>query len=135
MKPTGEISILNKLAKKAIFWTPRILCIVFALFVSLFALDVFVEGFNSAETTIALLMHMIPTAIIVIALISFWRWEWIRAFLFIVLSVFYPIWTRGKFPWITYAVMSGPIFIAGVLFHMNWVYKAELKTDDLCTTA
>ena len=119
---------MNKPVKQTIYWTPRVLCIIFAIFVSMFALDVFDHGFNGTETIIALLMHLIPTAIIVIALILSWKWEWIGALLFIGLSVFYPIWTQGKFPWITYIAMSGPMLLAGMLFFMNWAYKTELKT-------
>ena len=101
--------------------------IVFAIFVSIFALDVFDNGFNGAETVIALVMHMIPTAIVVIALVLSWKWEWIGALLFIGLSVFYPIWTQGKFHGIAYIAMSGPMLLAGMLFFMNWVYKEDLK--------
>jgi len=32
---------MNALLKRLFFWSPRILCILFAVFLSLFALDVF----------------------------------------------------------------------------------------------
>ena len=37
---------MNKSVKPVLFWTPRILCILFAIFISLFALDVFGEGYG-----------------------------------------------------------------------------------------
>ncbi|MGQ0603506.1 MAG: DUF7670 domain-containing protein [Anaerolineales bacterium] len=54
--------------EKLLFWIPRILTILFAGFVSLFALDVFVEGYGFWETLLALLMHLIPTGLILLSL-------------------------------------------------------------------
>ena len=51
---------MSRNAKLALFWTPRILCIVFALFLSLFSLDVFGEGYGFWETLLALLIHLVP---------------------------------------------------------------------------
>ena len=120
-------SNMNTSTKRVLFWTPRVLCILFAMFLSLFALDVFSEGYGFAETILALLIHLIPTYIVVIALVIAWRWEWVGTILFIALALFYPVWTQGKFPWSTYLAMSGPLFLVGVLFYFNWVYRAELR--------
>ncbi len=119
---------MNTTTKRVIFWTPRIVCIAFALFISLFALDVLSEGYSIPKTILALLIHLIPTGIIVIALLISWRWEWVGAILFTALAVFYLVWARGKFPLITYLVMSGPLFLVGVLFLINWVHRTELRT-------
>jgi len=41
---------MNRPVKKLIFWTPRVLCILSALFLSLFALDVFsIKGASNEE--------------------------------------------------------------------------------------
>ena len=113
--------------KRLLFWTPRILCILFAAFISLFALDVFGEGYGFWETIWALLMHMIPTALVVIALAVSWRWEWIGALLFIGLGAFYIVMTWGRFDWTSYAPISGPLFLIGVLFLVNWRLRSELR--------
>ena len=55
---------MNTIAKRVFHWSPRVLSILFALFLSIFALDVFSEGYAFAETILALLMHLIPTALI-----------------------------------------------------------------------
>ena len=39
--------------KRFLFWTPRILCLVLAGFISLFALDVFSEGYRLPQLLIA----------------------------------------------------------------------------------
>lgn len=118
---------MRRSTKQFLFWSPRVLCILFAVFVSLFALDVFGEGRTLGETVLALLIHLVPTYLVVIALLLAWRWEWIGGVLFIALGVFYLIWTRGRFPWVTYLAMSGPLFAAGVLFLLNWAYRAEIR--------
>ncbi len=119
---------MNTSTKRVLFWTPRVLCILFAVFVSVFALDVFGEGYGLWQTIGALLLHLIPTYIVVIALVIAWRWEWVGAVLFSALGVFYIVWFRGRFPLDTYLIMAGPLVLVGVLFLFNWIYRAQLRT-------
>jgi hypothetical protein len=119
---------MNKMSKRLLFWTPRVVCILFAVFLSLFSLDVFSEDYSIRETILALLTHLVPVYIVVIALALAWRWEWIGAFLFIALALFYLFMTRFRAPWSTYLIISGPSFLVGVLFLLNRVYREELRT-------
>ena len=80
---------MNASVKRVLFWAPRILCILFAIFLSVFALDVFSEGYGFWQTIGALLLHLVPTFIVVIALLIGWRWEWVGAALFGAQAVFY----------------------------------------------
>lgn len=114
--------------KRALFWTPRILCILFAVFLSMIALDVFGEGYGFWEAVGAFLIHLVPTYIVIAVLVVAWRREWIGAILFIGLAVSYSVWTWGRFPWITYVGMSGTLFLVGVLFLVNWLYRADLRS-------
>jgi hypothetical protein len=100
---------------------------LFALFVSLFALDVFGEGYGFWETIWALLMHLIPTAIILVVLAISWRWEWAGGILLIALGVGYIVAFRGRADWTAYLLISGPLFLIGVLFLVNWRYRAEIR--------
>lgn len=119
---------MNTSIKRILFWTPRSLCILFAIFLGLFALDVFSEGYGFWATILALLIHLVPVYIVVIVLIIAWRWEWIGAILFIALALFYLVSSWGRFHWGAYLGISGPLFIIGVLFLFNWLYKAQLRT-------
>ena len=121
---------MKKPVKRVVFWLPRILCILFAVFVSIFALDVFGEGYGFWETIVALIMHLVPTAIILIALAIAWRWEWIGAILFAALGAWYVIMAWGKFDWITYLLIAGPLFLIGALFLVNWLFREELRSSD-----
>lgn len=125
-----EVTAMKKPVKRLLFWTPRILCIVFAVFVSLFALDVFGEDHGFWKTLLALLMHLVPTGIILIVLAISWRWEWVGGIVFNVLGVLYLVMLRGRFHWSVYLVMSGPLFLIGVLFWLNWLRRGELRTTE-----
>jgi hypothetical protein len=66
-----------------LFWKPRIAGILFVLFISIFALDVFDAGYGFWETLLALFMHLLPSIALAIAVALAWRrWEWIGAVLF-----------------------------------------------------
>lgn len=119
---------MNSTIKRVLFWGPRILCILFAVFVSLFALDVFSEGWGFWQTILALVMHLVPTYVVVFALVIAWRWEWVGALLFTGLGVFYLVGTWRRFPWITHLAIAGPLFLVGVLFGVSRVYRAEPRT-------
>jgi hypothetical protein len=115
--------------RRVVFWMPRILCLLFAVFISLFALDVFGAGYGFWETLVALLIHLVPTAIILIALAIAWRREWIGAILFVALGAWYVITAWGKFPWTTYLLIAGPSVLIGVMFLVNWLFRAELRSS------
>lgn len=114
--------------KKILFWTPRVLAILFALFVSLFALDVFGAGYSFGETILALLIHLAPVYLILIALAIAWRWEWIGAILFVALGIAYIATAWGQFAWSVYLVIAGPAFLLGILFLADWLYTAQMRT-------
>ena len=114
--------------KRVLFWTPRVLCILFAVFLSIFSLDVFEEGLGFWETILALLVHLVPVYVVIIVLVIAWRREWVGAILFTVLAVSYVVAAWGRFNWSAYASISGPLVLLGVLFLLNWIYRAKLRT-------
>jgi len=110
-----------------LIWSPRVLCIAFALFLSLFALDVFSEGLGLWKTILALAIHLIPTAFVVVVLALSWRWEWVGAILYISAGILYLIEARHHPDWVV--VISGPLFLVGVLFLLNWLKRAEIRAQ------
>ncbi len=115
------------LAKRLLFWSPRILCILFAAFISGFALDVFGQGYSGWETIVALAMHLIPTAIFLALLVLAWRWEWMGAIVFPVLGLLYIALFQGRFHWSTYLVIAGPLFLVGGLFLCDWLLRSKRR--------
>ncbi|MFP4641241.1 MAG: hypothetical protein ACLFPU_03540 [Dehalococcoidia bacterium] len=95
---------------------------------SVFALDVFGEGYGLWETIAAFLIHLVPSLVVVIVLVAAWRREWVGDVLFTALVAFYLAQTWGRFPPVTYLSISGPLALAGILFLLNWIYRAQMRT-------
>lgn len=100
---------------KTLYWVPRVFGILLVIFVSLFALDVFGPEFS----WLALLMHMIPTLIVLIILIISWRWSRIGGILWILIGIYYVIMTGGREHFVTYLVMTLPAIVTGTLFFIG----------------
>jgi hypothetical protein len=109
-------------ARQLLYWAPRALCIAFAVFTSLFALDVFNEGLGFWGTSLALLMHLVPTFVLLVALALAWRREWVGGIVFTGLAVFYVAWGWNKpfARWSTFLLIAGPLALTGALFLLNW---------------
>lgn len=113
---------MNKSFKNTIFWTPRILGILFILFVSLFALDIFEMKLSTWETFVGLFVHLLPSIAMILALVLAWRWEWIgAAFFFVVGAWFLYISTPGDVMY--YIVFNGVPLVIAVCFFLGWIYR------------
>jgi hypothetical protein len=58
----------------------------FAIFAGLFALDVLGVGSGFWKKTLALLIHLIPTAMVLVAIAISWRWDLVRGLLLVALG-------------------------------------------------
>ena len=76
----------------------------------MFALDVFEGHQGFWKTTVALMMHLIPTGIVLLALAVSWRWEWVGAILFPACGLWHLLLTWGRFQWPVYLIIEGPLF-------------------------
>jgi hypothetical protein len=120
---------MNQSFAKIIYWSPRGLGILVVLFVSIFALDVFGEGYSFLETIAALAMHLIPSFVILLVLGIAWRWAWIGGFLFVALGVLYItlFWEPSNLP--AYLLISGPLFLVGILFLLDGYYRSATRNE------
>ena len=122
----------NKTRKvgKFVYWTPRIVSIVFILFLMLFSLDVFGQGYGFWGTLLAFLIHNIPVFILTAILIISWKYEIVGGIAFILAGLLYigMLFMSSNFEWymLSWSVMiSGPAFFIGILFLMNWYRKKK----------
>ncbi len=115
---------------------PRILGIIFILFLMMFSLDVFELRLTGWQIVMGLLMHNIPTLFLLIILIISWKHEIVGGIVFILAGVFYIIMLtmQPTFEWYMLAwsaIIAGPSLLTGVLFFINWRkkrhYRIELK--------
>lgn len=112
--------------KQVLYWAPRVLCITFAGFICIFALDVFSESKNVWQLLLGLLMHLIPTFLLIIILLLSWHREWIGGILFTGLGLLYLAAFRGRMDLLASVVFALPLMITGILFLFNWRYREEL---------
>lgn len=101
---------------RLLFWTPRILAVLFAGFLGLFATDVFSETHGFLPTAAAFLIHLIPAALVLFALLVAWRNEVLGGALYLVLGGTYLVSGWGRFHWSAFAVIAGPLFLVALLF-------------------
>ena len=125
---------MTQSSKRALFWTPRALSILFIAFLSLFALDVFDGHLGFWQTALALTMHLIPSFVLIAALVLAWRWEWIGAALYGAAGLLYAAWAvfmsrpvppAMRLIWIL--TIAGPAFVIAGLFLANWLKRGDLR--------
>jgi len=109
-----------------IYWTPRILTILFLLFLAMFSLDVISPEYTFWEIMLGLFMHNIPVFVLLTVLIISWKYEIVGGVLFIAAGLFYILLLLKNFQhhmiyWILF--ISGPAFLIGILFLINWFKK------------
>lgn len=126
----------DSLLRRVLVWTPRILSMAFVAFLSLFAMDVFEENVGFWPTLQALVIHLIPTLVLIVALILAWRREWIGVVVYAAVGVLYLVWVttlRRPVPAATRLVwammIAGPAFLIATLFLANWRKHDELRTS------
>ncbi|MBP7149369.1 MAG: hypothetical protein KBD01_17700 [Acidobacteria bacterium] len=105
---------------RILFWAPRALAVLFALFLGMFALDVFSEGAGAFDMVVALGVHLVPALLVLIVLALAWRREAIGVAGFVALGAAYVVVAWGRFPLATYVVITGPLLLLALLFALSW---------------
>lgn len=98
-------------------WAPRIACILFAAFLSLFSLDVFDQHAGFWETAGGFLVHNIPTVVIIIILLLSWKKPWIGGIGFAALGIAWFSFVPGES---LHPVIYVPVFIIAAMFFLDW---------------
>lgn len=120
---------MSFVGKRLLFWSPRVLGMALAVFLGSFALDVFGEGYTPGQTIVALGIHLIPAAIILIAVLLAWRFERIGAAAFLALGLFVWLTNAGRSHSASHTVaptLSVPLFVLAGLFLVDWLNRPEL---------
>ncbi|KKS26234.1 MAG: hypothetical protein UV36_C0010G0003 [Parcubacteria group bacterium GW2011_GWC2_42_6] len=80
---------MNNKPNKFIYWTPRILSILFICFLALFSLDVFESASTPAQIVLGLVMHNLPVFALLAVLLIAWKYEIVGAIFFALGGLFY----------------------------------------------
>jgi hypothetical protein len=124
---------MNKTGEKIIYWTPRILGILFLAFSFLFSLDAFSPGATAGEMLVGFLMHNIPAIALLIVLILSWKKEIIGGVIFTMVGVLYFVMVamEGIKDGIGLNIISWnltislPAILIGILFLAGWMNKKK----------
>jgi len=112
-----------------LFWTPRILSIIFILFLALFSLDIFEMNLGFWQTILGLFMHNIPALLLLVVLLVSWKYEIVGGIVFILAGLAYIV-TLIMNPLEWYMLfwslqIAGPAFFIGILFLLGWSKKKK----------
>lgn len=114
---------------KGLYWTPRVLSIIFICFLFLMSLDVFEAGLNFWQTALAFFMHNLPALILLAVLITSWKYEIVGGVVFILAGLVYiTLLMKNPFEWyyLVWALqISGIAFLIGTLFLVGWFKKTK----------
>lgn len=110
-------------------WTPRVGMMVFAFFISLFALDIFDAGYSLQETIVALVMHLIPTFVLLAVLAVAWRWPAVGGVAVLLAAGAFLL--RFGAGWagvgMLYLLIIGPLVVIGLMFLADWRLQNEVE--------
>ena len=127
---------MTTLHRRVLLWTPRVLSMLYVVFLSMFALDVFNEEQGFWRILGALTVHLMPSLILMAGLILAWRWEWIGTAMFSAAGLLYivsvfnrPVSPAIKLSWVL--TIAGPAFAIAALFLTNWRNHDELHPHRL----
>ena len=120
---------MNRSTARLLYWSPRIISIAFAIFISLFALEAFAEVHGWQHIALALAIDAVPALILVAVLAAAWKWEWIGAVVFALLAACY-VWNALNRHFLSWPIFLGipvPLLVIAALFLANWIEREKLR--------
>jgi hypothetical protein len=118
---------LNLSKRLLLHLLPRILAIFFIFFISIFAFDVFDMEGSLLRKIAAFLIHLIPTYILIAVYLIAKKWEIPGGVAYIFLGLLY-IFTFRRQDVIAYIILSGSLFLIGILFILDGYLKKKTNT-------
>ncbi|MFH1211278.1 MAG: hypothetical protein V1645_05195 [archaeon] len=119
--------MVKKRSGRFLFWAPRVLAVLFIVFLTLFSFDVFDDGFSLLALA-GFFIHSIPSIVLSAFLWFFWKKDKAAGITFIILwfllAVFITV-PRSLFVGdITIEpvalILPSPLLVVGVLFLVNY---------------
>jgi len=128
------LATITKKISKFVYWTPRILSIIFLVFLTLFSFDVISPELSFWQILGGMFMHNIPVFFLLAILIISWKYEIVGGIAFILAGLLYigrllmMILMNSPHQWYMLAwsiTISGPAFLIGILFLIGWFRKKK----------
>ena len=97
-----------------------ILGVLYAVALLVFAADVFNDEQNITQTFYDLLLHLIPTAVILLIVVVAYNRSLIGAIIFLVLGLMYIITGWANLHWTAHVLIAGPLLVLSALYITAW---------------
>lgn len=110
--------------KRFLYWLPRVLGLLFIVFLSMFSFDVFGE-YHGWELLVAFIMHIIPSLVLIGVLVLAWKIPKWGGAAYIVLGIIFTIFFKTYTEIISFLLISSPLLIVGGLFYWESTKKKE----------
>ena len=113
--------------KKIVYWTPRVLAILFTLFIMMFSLDVFDATSSLTDQLIGFFMHNLPAYGIILVIVFAWKKDIIGmiGFALIAIGLFMMVMgsnqPSGSAVNPAVFIVSGPALLISLLYGFSWI--------------
>jgi hypothetical protein len=97
-----------------------ILGILYAVALLVFAADVFNHEQNIAQTFYDILLHLLPTAVILLIVFVAYNRPLIGAIIYLVLGLMYIITGWARMHWSAHVLIAGPLLLLSALYITAW---------------
>ena len=94
--------------------------VLYAVALLIFAADVFNHEQNIAQTFYDILLHLLPTAVILLIVFVAYNRPLIGAIIYLVLGLMYIITGWASMHWSAHVLIAGPLFLLSALYITAW---------------
>ena len=108
--------------KRLVTWTPRILAILYIIFITIFS-------FDESVFTLPWFVHLMPTLLLTLMVILTWRKPLAAAIIFLILGFGFTLIFKTYTNWLIFLIISLPLILIGILFLLERLFLK--KKDDL----
>lgn len=94
--------------------------VLYAVALLIFAADVFNHEQNIAQTFYDILLHLLPTAVVLLIVVVAYNRPLIGAIIYLVLGLMYIITGWASMHWSAHILIAGPLLLLSVLYITAW---------------
>jgi len=94
--------------------------VLYAVALLIFAADVFNHEQNIAQTFYDILLHLLPTAVVLFIVVVAYNRPLIGAIIYLVLGLMYIITGWASMHWSAHVLIAGPLFLLSALYITDW---------------
>ena len=94
--------------------------VLYAVALLIFAADVFNHEQNIAQTFYDILLHLLPTAVVLLIVVVAYNRPLVGAIIYLVLGLMYIITGWASMHWSAHVLIAGPLFLLSALYITDW---------------